>query len=355
LALICGKFSAPAGVSFNPNATEGSGGTSVTADVNKRLRATREEECARDAECARSRETGAGAVVSLGSGRSIWFSASYEGLDRVTTSFEDGYTSNRAIASVGAEWRVKDSWLTGVAFSVGRWDGDFKSGGNFNTDSYGPIFYASFLPQAGFFADVVLNLARKDTSNTRTRGYLREDTQVFQGTVSANPRDYEFGAALSLGWDYSLRQFTIGPRFALNHTYTRFGSYSETGVGRPTGLELAYDADSKVSLQTRIGAQASSAIGRAFGVLVPQVSVDWVHEYADDQRSITVHFVQDLRDNPAKFTFQNDKPDRDFFVISAGVSVVLRNGLQVFANLWTRQGDAYLKDNAVSAGLRKEF
>jgi outer membrane autotransporter protein len=97
------------------------------------------------------------------------------------------------------------------------------------------------------------------------------------------------------------------------------------------------------------------AISMTFAVLVPQVTGDWVHEYADDQRSISAGFVQDFRENPTSFSFQNERPDRDFFEINAGIVAVFPHDIQAFASFWTLQGDKFLDSYAGSVGIRVDF
>jgi len=202
LADICGPVLGGGGL---PESGSTAGGaTSAAADVGERLRALREDECVQGQECERDEGTGASTVADLGAGRSVWFSADYQALDRDTTDFEDGYDSDITAMTVGVEWQIENSWVAGAAFNISRWEGDFESGGEFETDSYGPIFYSSFYPSEGFFVDVVLSLARKDISNERSRIFFREDDELKGGSISADPNDDEFSLSFLLGWDLSL-------------------------------------------------------------------------------------------------------------------------------------------------------
>ena len=158
-----------------------------------------------------------------------------------------------------------------------------------------------------------------------------------------------------MGYDYPIRQFTIGPRLALNYVSTDFDSYAEKGKNGDTGLELKFDKDSRVSFQSKLGMQASMAVSTAFGVVVPQINGNWIHEYSDNQRSISVQFVQDYRDNPAKFSFQTPKPDRDFYEVSAGLLFALPHGIQTFANYRILLGNEYFDSQFATAGIRVEF
>ncbi|MDH3230548.1 MAG: autotransporter outer membrane beta-barrel domain-containing protein, partial [Alphaproteobacteria bacterium] len=82
---------------------------------------------------------------------------------------------------------------------------------------------------------------------------------------------------------------------------------------------------------------------------------EWRHEFKDDQRTINVRFVQDLRADPQVFGFETEEPDRDFFEVGAGVSVAFDNGLQPFLSVRTLLGHDYFNSTTVSLGLRQTF
>ncbi len=338
LADICGDV--PGGGTGPSGGTTIGAASPVTGDVGKHLRKTREGEDGEEAD------------VDLGSGISLWINGNYQELDRDTTRFEDGYDSDIWGVTIGVDFQVNESMLAGLAFNFNRSDGDYESAGNFDTDSYGPIVYASFFPSENFFTEVILSYLWSDVSSDRSRTYINEVGEEFGGKVSADPDENHFNIGLQLGYDYHIRAFTVSPRLTFDYDYANLDSYAERGN---TGLELKYDEDSRVSFQSKLGVEASMVLRTAFGEVVPQVSADWVHEYADNQRSISVQYVQDLRDNPTKFAFQTDKPDRDSFELSAGVSVELPNDNLAFATYSTLVSHNFYDRQTVTIGLRVTF
>ena len=354
LADICGPVRPGSGQTPGSNATGGAGASPVSGLVAARLRAFRDEECNEGEKDCEARGAGASAdaETDLGSGFSVFASANYQDLDRDGTDYEDGYDSDLWGVLAGAEYMISDTLAAGVALNYTNWDGDFDSGGRFDKDLYGAVVYASFFPREGVFADLVLGYNRTDVSSKRRRNYSNELDDTFGGEISSNPDDNEFSTSLLVGIDYPVRQFTVGPRLGLDFVYTDLDGYSESGS---TGLELDFDGDTETSLQSRLGMQASMAISTTFAVFVPQVRGDWVHEYANDQRSISARFVQDFRENPTRFSFENERPDRDFFEINAGIVAVLQHDIQAFANFWTLQGDKFLDSHAGSIGVRMDF
>ena len=351
LSAICGQVGLDTG---KPNSTTGAGASPVTGVVYQRLRALREYTCDQgDIKC-RPKGSGASADADLGGGVSVFASTNSQDLNRDKTAFEDGYDSDLWGLTAGAEYALSDALAVGLALNYTRWDGSFDSGGHFDKNAYGPVVYATFFPQPGVSAYLALGYNRIDISSRRRRIYVNEavSTTTSGGDVSGNPDDNEFSTSFLLAVDYPIRQFTVGPRLGLDFVYTDFDAYTEKGH---TGLELKFDSDSQTSLQSRLGLQASMAVSTAFGVLVPQLGADWVHEYANDQRSISVQFAQDNRPDPATFSFETEKPDRYFFEINAGISTVLPHGIQAFVNFWTLQGNKFLDSTAGSVGVRIDF
>jgi outer membrane autotransporter protein len=78
-----------------------------------------------------------------------------------------------------------------------------------------------------------------------------------------------------------------------------------------------------------------------------------VHEYANDARNIDARFV-DAPGSP-KFTFQRERPARDWANIGLGVSASLVNGMQPFAQFQTVQGNDNFVSYGGTAGLRFSF
>ena len=83
------------------------------------------------------------------------------------------------------------------------------------------------------------------------------------------------------------------------------------------------------------------------------MTVEYVHEFFDDQRNVQFSFAQDSQNRG--FLFQTTPPDRDYLNLGLGVSMVLPSGLQPFLNF--RDMLAYQDHNSctVTLGLRIPF
>ncbi len=310
---------------------------------------------------------GSGATFNTGS-RSRWNGVGFfasglvESLNRDITTFQDGYKSNILGITAGADYRFNKKIVAGIALSYSNTDGDFRSGGNFSTNSYGGLLFASYVPTDRTFIQVtggythnnylVARAASAKVSEDPTRANFPGAINNISGIASSRSNGNVFNLGLLTGYDHPIGRFTVGPRAGLNYSNTKIGNYSEAGN---TGIELKYDDQSINSLQSVLGVQGSAAFSTAMGVLVPQVNADCIHEFANSQRFIGVQFAEDLRATPTRFTFQNDVPVRNYFNLGTGLVMVLPNGWQPFVNFRAMVGNEQFNNYAGTFGLRIEL
>ena len=284
---------------------------------------------------------------SLG-GLSGFLTLDYERGDKNTTTLDPGFNSNKYGVTVGVD-RHFGPVIAGIAFNYGRTSADITGGGNFDIDSYGGLVYASFTPVESAFIDLSAGYSYKDYSLTRTVSFTNTGGSV-TGTANGNPNgdEYRFGA--SGGYDFHHENLTFGPRVGLNYSNNSVDAFSESGT---TGLELRFASHDTESLTSSIGFQGSAAISTSFGVLVPQVSAEYIHEFSNGQQTLSASLVQDLANN--QLTFQTDTPDRNYYGVGVGLVAVLPQGLSTFASYHGIVGDSLRSSHAFTVGLRKEF
>jgi uncharacterized protein YhjY with autotransporter beta-barrel domain len=193
-------------------------------------------------------------------------------------------------------------------------------------------------------------------------------TEIFSGRISGNPSGYQFNARLRSGKDYDIDGWTIGPRIGVDLAHTRLGSYGETEIGGnpstvfspedgqfPTGTSLRYDDQNVTSLQSRLGLTVSHTIIEDSVVITPFVEFNYIHEFANNQRNITVSFVEDGRAQPVRFSFKNNAPDRDYFELGGGIVTGLTSSINLFARGNVILGNKHYDGFGLQAGLSASF
>jgi len=345
LTAVCAAAAgAPSSDDGGTSAAQSDTGGSDNDTVKKRLQQLRGEETSQS---PNSQE------VTFGSGALSGFAQfDYQNVDKHTTSFETGFTSNKYGGTVGVDYSFGKA-VVGAALDYGHTNGTFDAGGgNFNTDAYGTYIYGSYLPIDNLFIDAVAGYRHNDTSLNRVESFSVSGTTIASGTEHSNPVGNEFRVGISGGYDFSYNGFTFGPRVAFNYTHNQINAFGESGS---TGLELAFDSQGFTSATSSAGVFLSKAFSTGFGVIVPQASADYIHEFADDQQLFTAHFVQDLKATPTVLSFESDGPDRDYFGLGFGVVMVLPHGLSPYLNYRALVGDSLKSTQTVTAGLRVEF
>jgi outer membrane autotransporter protein len=109
------------------------------------------------------------------------------------------------------------------------------------------------------------------------------------------------------------------------------------------------------SLTTALGGQVSYAISTALGVLLPQLRVEWEHEFLNDSRTIRATFVEDPTDAQREIQVRTDAPDRDYCNLGAGLSMTFRGGTSAFAYYETVLGLADVTIHNFTLGVRVEL
>jgi len=298
----------------------------------------------------RLRQRQAAASADTGGALSLFGSVDYQNYDKDTTRFETGFDRDTVGGTTGADYLFRNGLVLGTAVSYGHEFGSYDGGGGFDHDAYGILVYGSFVPITSMFVDAVVGYTWKDYSFDRQATFARPGLST-RGPTSGETDGDEFKIGVNVGYDFLFGRFTVGPRVGVLYRETTIAGFRESGS---TGLELAYDNQNVQSLTTTVGVFGSVAISTGFGVIVPQASADYVHEFLDDQRSVGFRLVQDPSVG-RKYLFQTDPPDRDYFNLGVGVSMVLANGFQPFLNFRELVGYRDRSSHTVTLGLRVPF
>ncbi len=280
----------------------------------------------------------------------IFFAGDYETFHKKVTTFEPGYNNNIWRGAVGADYSVNNVMLLGGAVRYVHDDGDFRGGGSFDTDSYGFLLHANYVPAPKFFLDTSFGYMRKNYSIKRQASLLITGVPTPVGRTKGDTDGNEFTVAVNGGYDFAIQNVTLGPRLGLNYKRTNIDGYRERGS---TGQELVYDSQHENSLTSVLGLHGSIAISTGIGVLVPQVLAEYLHEFQDSQRRMKFSLAGDPI--VGKFSFENDRPDRNYFNLGGGVVLQLARGIAPFVNYRALVGYRDQSSHRVTAGVRVEF
>lgn len=199
--------------------------------------------------------------------------------------------------NVGIEYRINNQWSVGAAFGASTADIDMNRVGTADIDSIALMPYVSYVRReafrnADFYADLLYGYSDQSYDSNRIGG--------FHGSTDGNANTLEFNTGLN----FKAGAVTHGPIAALRWIDGEMDAYNDGGIAFPK-------ADYK-SLATNLGYQVSYQMPMGDGVLVPQLTAAWEHEFEGDPAFITGVPLGQL--------------DEDLAVLGAGISWYARTG-----------------------------
>jgi uncharacterized protein YhjY with autotransporter beta-barrel domain len=294
---------------------------------------------------------------------SVFVSFDYLHERQTATAYEAGRSSSGFGGLLGVDHRFADKALAGIAIRYAEQSGLLDSGGDFSVHTPGIRVYGTWLPVDGLFIDGAVGFDRRglDTRREVALKVVTFGNPLYPGIVSYDPppslvssttHERDLSGELHVGYDFRISSLTIGPRASVTTAHSTLDPYVESGN---TPMTLAVNEQTRTSLRSLAGLQATDALKLPAGVLVPQLEVEWLHEYRDDQRMLSAHFAEDLRPDPVQLHYLNNRPDRDWFVIRFATVAVLPHGLSAFAAFERTAGNLYIDRYQGSLGVRWEL
>jgi uncharacterized protein YhjY with autotransporter beta-barrel domain len=262
------------------------------------------------------------------------------------TALEAGYDFDSIGLTLGADYRFTDNVVAGFAIGYGDSSSDFtQNRGKLDSNGYSGSVFASFYDQGGYI-DGILSYGKSSFDALRRIDFTVGGVETIaeaKGDTDATT----FGAGFSAGWDFSKGAFTFGPNVAVSYIEVDVNGYTETGAG---GYNLIYDDQTGKSLTIRAGGHASLAFSGRWGVLTPQVRVDFVKELENDSQLVGARFAADP--GSSGFVLATDVPDEEYLVWGLGLAGIFANGFSAFIDYQTVSSLDLIESHDFTIGLR---
>src|SRR6185369_5892217 len=159
--------------------------------------------------------------------------------------------------------------------------------------TYGATLYGSVFPAKNLFIDGYLGYNRKEYDSDRRINLNIAHVGapvIANGAALGSTDGDEFKAGVNVGYDFHIRNLTIGPRVGMNYRENTISGFTERGA---TGTELVFLRQNQTSLTSVLGVYSSLAISTGIGVVIPQVTAEYLHEFENDQKAYKFRFAQD--------------------------------------------------------------
>jgi uncharacterized protein YhjY with autotransporter beta-barrel domain len=299
--------------------------------------------------------------------------------DRDPTSNEDGFDFHTYGVIAGVDYRFSPKLVLGAAFTYQSANSDLDNpsslvsptfstsanAGSADTRSYGFSLYGTYYVLEQLYVDGIVSFGWNNYSLARVIGYNLGPTSTGTGPdgttkpvnqiAQADPNGHQYSFSVGAGYEFRQGAWTFGPVARLQYFRLDIDGYQETinNMNAGFGWALAQASQDVESLTTVLGGRASYAISTGLGVLLPQVRIEWEHEFKNDSRLLTARFVNDPVGQPILFTTGN--PGRNYANLGVSLSATFRPGIAAFIDYETVLGLADFSGNFITLGVRGEF
>jgi outer membrane autotransporter protein len=273
-----------------------------------------------------------------------------------------GFDFHNASLTAGVDYRFNDAFVAGAALGYNQSNSSLgQNFGRVDVDSYSLNGYFTWYHNNDFYVEgsAVVDWLNYDLS--RNIAYQIASlsgtglTTVNQST-SASPDGHQAALSLSIGKEFSHGAWTLSPYVRGVYTHLNLGAFSET-VDDPNspgaGLGTSVESRSLTSALAVLGGRFSYATSFDWGVLVPNATLEWNHEFKNDPQTIVTRFLADPTQTPIVVT--DTAQDQNYFNVGIGLNAVLPKGRSGFVSWEHLVGFAGAHENRFSLGIRIEF
>ncbi|MDR3388892.1 MAG: autotransporter domain-containing protein [Rudaea sp.] len=273
-----------------------------------------------------------------------------------------GFDFHNASLTAGVDYRFTDAFVAGGALGYNTNNSTLDQNfGTVDVNSYSLNGYFTWYHNNDFYVEgsVVLDWLNYDLSRNIVYQIASlsgsGQTSVNQ-TANASPDGHQDAFSLSIGKDFSRGAWTISPYVRGIYTHLSLDGFSET-ISDPNspgaGLGTSVDSRSLTSELAVLGGRFSYTTSFDWGVLVPNATLEWNHEFKNDPQSIVTRFLADPTQTPIVVT--DTAPDQNYFNVGIGLNAVLPQGRSGFITWEHLVGFAGAHENRFSLGIRVEF
>jgi outer membrane lipase/esterase len=208
-------------------------------------------------------------------GRNVWTSA---GAYSLTVNNAPGFPSESGTpfgGTVGVDYQTPDGFIFGVALTSGSQSPGFSTGGHFSQVDEAPSLYFGYVGKRLWGNAIVsYDLLQYEVNRSVPLGIFTDENHAH---TTGQSLAFALRGGVDLGWG----RLTTGPVAGVVLQEAHIGGFTETGTSGITALSFA--SQTRESLVTQLGWRA----GLEFGDLRPFAEMNWNHECAGRDRTVT--------------------------------------------------------------------
>lgn len=279
---------------------------------------------------------------------------------------ERGFDGGSEAAELGFDYRLSDRTVLGAIAGFERMDYDFdpeaagvnfvpfsKAGEAESDNLYLTLFASWGLGKSGYL-ELAAGYEQNDGSYRRNSVFQESTRTIAQTDVIVEgdaDGDVQW-ASLNGGFDMDGGAWSFGPYAGITMTNASVDAYTENDLNG-SGLAMSFDKTDSDSLLGHAGFRVSYVGSGSFGIVMPQLRLEFQHEFEDDADDAIARFVLD--GTGTEYQLIGDESDKDSINAGFSLAFVLPNGWMPFFDCSVLLDNDALDRQRATLGLRVEF
>jgi uncharacterized protein with beta-barrel porin domain len=285
---------------------------------------------------------------------------SYSAGAKAPTTFEDAFNYNDTEYSAGADVRLNAHTVVGLLAQHTIKHVNFNSSesivnGGIQGQGYGVLAYVQWEGDAAYAnGSLGIQHLSLDTRRSITYPSLNPLIPSVNETSTSGTTATSWIGTIGTGYSFHWGGFSAEPYVNGQYVHTEIAEFTEHDG---SGFDFNIGSQGIPSLTAAVGVKFQQAFLPPFGVIVPYIYGEYRHEFMQNSRTIDSQYADSGLAVGAGtgFNLPTDVPTRNYYAAGAGLTVVLKHGLQGFVQYVKIFDIANFTDYVASGGIRYEF
>ncbi len=279
---------------------------------------------------------------------------------------ERGFDGGSEAVEIGFDYRLSERAVLGAIVGFERMDYDFDAetagvnfvpaseAGDADSDNMYLTLFASWSVGKSGYLELAAGYEQNDGTYRRNSVFQESTRTIAQTNVLVEgdaDGDVQW-ASLNGGFDMDRGAWNFGPYAGITMTKASVDSYTESDLNG-SGLAMSFDKTDRDSLLGHAGFRVSYVGSSSIGIVMPQLRLEFQHEFEDDANDAIARFVLD--GTGTEYQLIGDEGDSDSINAGFSIAFVLPNGWMPFFDYSVLLENDALDRQRATLGLRVEF
>ena len=287
----------------------------------------------------------------LGDKWGLWARGNYSFGEKDASAASPRFEADQWALVGGIDYRFSNTAVGGLALAYGDSEVQFDphDDGALDTRSWALSAYGSVYAAKNFYLDAIVNFTNAQYDAERNISYA-DGIGLVDVDAAGDTKGLTLSGGLSTGYDFLVGGLTVSPNLGFYYIDATIDGFTESGAG---GLNLVYDDQNFRSLTGNLGLRATFAWNLPWGVLMPHLRVDYVHEFEDDVDVFGVRFASDPNaTGTAPILIETENPDSSYWRLATGFSAQFTHGISAYIEYQRLESFDLISFQDISMGLR---